>query len=305
MRVRLDLAYDGNAYRGWAHQPGLRTVEGVLREGLATIIRREVPVVVAGRTDAGVHARGQVVHMDLTDEEWAGLARGREGLQPSIALIRRLNGVLGGEDGAVIIHRAAPVPREFDARFSALTRTYTYRIADRAELRDPLRRHDTAWIDVARKYGRRVAASGAPGAEPGPELTETGPAAQLDDRLMDAEATSVLGLHDFGSFCRPREHATTIRHLTAFSIARSSDGVITAKITADAFCHHMVRALIGACIDVGEGRREPGWLLARLSEPSWDERVRLAPPQGLVLERVDYPADDQLAARAEQTRAVR
>ena len=285
MRIRLDLAYDGNTYKGWAHQPGLRTVEGVLREALALIIRREVPVVVAGRTDAGVHARGQVVHFDLSSGEWEGLARGRE-ISPETAMLRRLNGVLGREEGAVVVHSARPVPEEFDARFSALSRRYTYRIADRLELRDPLRRHDTAWVEVSRKYGRRAAG-------------------QLDDRLMDAEATSVLGLHDFGSFCRPREHGTTVRELTEFSITRGHDAVITVQITADAFCHHMVRALIGGCIDVGEGRREPGWLLARLTEPAWDQRVRLAPPQGLVLERVHYPAEDQLASRAAQTRAQR
>lgn len=300
MRIRLDLAYDGNAYRGWAHQPGLRTVEGVLCEALAIIIRRRVPVVVAGRTDAGVHARGQVVHLDLDQAEWEALARDRD-IEPETAMLRRLNGVLRRAGGSVVVYSARPVPEEFDARFSALTRTYTYRIADRLQLRDPLRRHDTAWIDVSRKYAQGAAGGGAPDAEPG-----EGPSAgRLNAGLMDAEATSVLGLHDFGSFCRPREHATTIRELTEFSITRGEDAVITARITADAFCHHMVRALIGACLDVGEGRREPGWLLSRLAEPSWDECVRLAPPQGLVLERVDYPPEDQLAARAEQTRARR
>ncbi len=283
MRVRLDLAYDGNAYRGWAHQPGQVTVEGTLRAALATIIRREVPVVVAGRTDAGVHARGQVVHLDLTAGEWDSVARGRA-IASETAMLQRLNGVLGQEDGAVVVHQVHQVTADFDARFSALSRTYTYRIADRPDLRDPLRRHDTAWVTPSRKFQ---------------------PTGQLDVRLMDAEATSVLGLHDFGSFCRPREHATSIRHLTEFSISRGADGAITALITADAFCHHMVRALIGACLDVGEGRRQPGWLMARLSEPAWDERVRLAPPQGLVLERVDYPAEDQLAVRAEQARARR
>jgi tRNA pseudouridine38-40 synthase len=283
MRVRLDLAYDGIAYSGWAHQPGQRTVEGVLRGALATVLRREVPVVVAGRTDAGVHARGQVVHLDLTEAEWESLTRGRD-IAPETALLRRLNGVLGREGGAVVLHAVRRVPAGFDARFSALTRTYTYRIADRVELRDPLRRHDTAWVNPSRKFQ---------------------PDGQLDVGLMDAEATSVLGLHDFGSFCRPREHATSIRRLTEFSIRRGTDSVITALITADAFCHHMVRALIGACLDVGEGRRNPGWLMARLAEPAWDERVRLAPPQGLVLERVDYPDEEQLALRAEQTRARR
>lgn len=275
MRVRLDLAYDGNAYRGWAAQPGQPTVEGALRDALHTIIRRPVPVTVAGRTDAGVHARGQVVHLDLEPDEWEALARGRA-IEPAEAMLRRLSGVLGREDGAVLVRSVTSVPEEFDARFAALTRTYTYRIADRRELWDPLRRGDTAWL--------------------------TRP---VDATAMDAEAISVLGLHDFGSFCRPRERSTTIRELSSFRITRDEDGVVQAWITADAFCHHMVRALIGACLDVGQGRRQPGWLMERLREPAWDRRVRLAPPQGLVLEQVEYPPTHQLAARAAQTRARR
>lgn len=275
MRVRLDLAYDGNAYKGWAAQPGQRTVEGALGEALQTIIRRRVPVTVAGRTDAGVHARGQVVHLDLDPGEWQALARGRD-IEPAEAMLRRLSGVLGREDDAVVVRAVTEVPDDFDARFAALSRTYTYRMADRRELWDPLRRGDTAWLK------RKV-----------------------DADAMDAEAISVLGLHDFGSFCRPREHSTTIRQLSSFSITRGEDGVVNARITADAFCHHMVRALIGACIEVGQRRRPPGWLMDRLNQPAWDHRVRLAPPQGLVLEQVQYPSTEQLAARAEQTRARR
>ena len=275
MRVRLDLAYDGNVYRGWAAQPGQRTVEGALREALQTIIRRPVPLTVAGRTDAGVHARGQVVHLDLEPEEWQLLARGRE-IEPAAAMLRRLSGVLGRQDGAVVVRSVTEVPDDFDARFAALSRTYTYRIADRRELWDPLRRGDTAWLNR-----------------------------EVDAAAMDLEAISVLGLHDFGSFCRPREHSTTIRELSVFRITRGEDGVVAAQITADAFCHHMVRALIGACIDVGQARRSPGWLTERLNEPIWDQRVRLAPPQGLVLEHVQYPSTNRLAARAAQTRARR
>lgn len=275
MRVRVDLAYDGNAYRGWAAQPDQRTVEGALRQGLETIIRRPVPVTVAGRTDAGVHARGQVVHLDLEPTEWESLARGRE-ISPAEAMLRRLSGVLGREDGAVVVRSVTEVPQAFDARFSALSRTYSYRLADRRDLWDPPRRNDTAWIHR-----------------------------DVDVRLMDAEAISAVGLHDFGSFCRPRERSTTTRDLQQFRIARNHDEVVTAEITADAFCHHMVRALIGACIEVGQGSREPGWLMHRLQDPSWDERVRLAPPRGLVLEHVDYPDPGQLEARAAQTRALR
>ncbi|GAA1146530.1 tRNA pseudouridine(38-40) synthase TruA [Nesterenkonia lutea] len=275
VRIRLDLAYDGSEFHGWAAQPGLSTVEGTLREGLATLFRREVSLIVAGRTDAGVHARGQVVHLDLTAAEWSVLARGR-GITPGEALVRRLTGVLNRQAGAVVVFAARQVSADFDARFSALSRTYRYRIADAPALQDPLRRADTAWHRT-----------------------------QLDAQAMRLEAASVSGLRDFGSFCRPRERSTTIRELQTFSIERDDDGIITARITADAFCHHMVRALIGACLDVGEARRDPGWLLSRLATPSWDQSVRLAPPAGLVLESVQYPSDEQLGLRAEATRARR
>ncbi len=135
-RLRLDLAYDGNAYHGWAAQPGLPTVEGALREALATVVRRPVPVTVAGRTDAGVHARGQVVHLDLSEEEFEALGRGRD-ISPVDAMHRRLSGVLGREDGALVLHAVREAPADFDARFSALSRTYSYRMADQQIRWDP------------------------------------------------------------------------------------------------------------------------------------------------------------------------
>lgn len=276
MRVRLDVSYDGDAYHGWAAQPGLPTVEGTLAEALATLLRRDVALVVAGRTDAGVHARGQVAHLDLTQAEWETLVRGRKGDDPAAALRRRLFGVLSRHGHTIVVWRVSQVPAEFDARFSALSRSYTYRIADRPESLDPLRRRETTW-------------------HPAP----------LDASAMMRETTAVLGLRDFGSFCKPRPHSTTIRELQRFDIERDDAGVILARLTADAFCHHMVRALIGALMEVGQGRRPEGWLFQRVQEPSWDESVRLAPARGLVLDAVHYPPDDQLASRALQTRALR
>ena len=175
VRVRLDLAYDGGTFHGWARQPGLDSVQGALEDGLERILRRPVRTVVAGRTDAGVHARGQVVHLDLTETEWAGLTRGRPGLEPATSLTRRLGGVLSGWGGAVVVHGAGRAPAGFDARFSALWREYEYRIDDAPAARDPRTRGFTHWHGAA-----------------------------LDDRLMALEADAVLGLHDFLSFCRPR-----------------------------------------------------------------------------------------------------
>ncbi len=264
VRVRLDLAYDGTAFSGWAAQRALRTVQGELEAALGTLARCDPAprLTVAGRTDAGVHARGQVAHVDLP---------------PAVAadrlLLRRLNGLLP-ED--VRVHRAAPAPEGFDARFSATWRRYRYRVADGAERVDPLRRADTlAW--------------------PRP----------LDDDRLRAASAGLVGEHDFAAFCRRREGATTVRGLQALDWSRDAAGVLEAVVQADAFCHSMVRSLVGALLAVGEGRRPPEWPASLLTRGSRASDVAVAPPHGLVLEAVAYPPDDELAARQRVTRAVR
>ena len=262
-RIRLDLAYDGTAFSGWARQPGLRTVQGVLEDALATIFRRhdEPPrITVAGRTDVGVHATGQVAHVDLTPAQLASL-RGD--------LAKRLNGI-AGLDSDVRVFRSAPAPAGFDARFSALWRRYEYRIADAAALHDPRRRSHTLWHP-----------------------------ASLDADAMHAAAQSLLGLHDFAAFCKPREGATTIRTLQEFTWHRDDDGVLIARLQADAFCHSMVRALIGACVDAAAD-------VVRLRDAAVrTSAFKVMPAKGLTLVEVGYPPDAELAARAEQTRGKR
>ncbi|KUM32690.1 tRNA pseudouridine synthase A [Arthrobacter sp. EPSL27] len=279
LRIRLDLAYDGGPFSGWAVQPGLRTVQGVLEQALELLIRRPVRVTVAGRTDAGVHARGQVVHLDLTEAEWFGLNRGA-GLDPAVALLRRLRGALsrglGDLAGAIQVHRVSVAPEGFDARFSALWRRYSYRIADGPALWDPLGRSTTLWHK-----------------EP------------LDTGLLNAGADLLLGLQDFRSYCKPREGSTTIRDLQRFEFARGADGVIVATVQADAFCHNMVRSLVGSALYVGAGREAPEWLYERLLARQRDARSVLAAPHPLVLEEVAYPSGEGLLARAELTRARR
>ncbi|MET3809509.1 tRNA pseudouridine synthase A [Arthrobacter sp. UYEF3] len=279
LRIRLDLSYDGGPFSGWAIQPGLRTVQGVLEEALALLIRRQVRVTVAGRTDAGVHARGQVVHLDLTETEWRGLNRGVE-LDPAVALLRRLRGALsrglGELSGAIEVHRVSVAPEGFDARFSALSRRYSYRIADGPALWDPLGRFSTLWH---------------------PEL--------LDTALLNEGASRLLGLQDFRSYCKPRAGATTIRELQRFEFTRGADGIIMATVQADAFCHNMVRSLIGSALYVGAGVEQPEWLYERLIARQRDARSVLAAPHPLVLEAVDYPSATGLLARAELTRARR
>ncbi|MGO3761643.1 MAG: tRNA pseudouridine(38-40) synthase TruA [Glutamicibacter arilaitensis] len=275
IRMRMVLGYDGAAYSGWARQPNVLGVQQLVEEALEMLIRRQVRVVVAGRTDAGVHARRQVVHFDLTEEEYTSLPR-KAPLAPGPALVRRINGILGRQDGAVWVHEAERAPEGFDARFSALARRYSYRIADGQQRWDPLTRQLTTWHRE-----------------------------ELDVEAMNREARSVLGRHDFLTYCKPRPHATTIRTLQEFTFTRGADGLVLAHLKADAFCHNMVRALIGAAMMVGDGREQPGFLAERLELMVRDSKTKLSHPRALVLEEVYYPEAAELAALALQTRARR
>jgi tRNA pseudouridine38-40 synthase len=282
VRIRLGIAYDGTDFNGWSRQPRLRTVQGVLEDALATLFRRTgtAPrLTVAGRTDAGVHALGQVAHVDVDETALAAVARPRRGRDadptPEAALARRLTGILGADADVVITH-AERAPAGFDARFSAIWRRYEYRVADAAAVHDPLERHRTV------TYPRR-----------------------LDADAMDAAAASLTGLHDFAAFCRPREGATTIRTLQAYRWERAVGGVLVASLQADAFCHSMVRALVGACVAVGEGRLEAGDPEALLHAAERTSAFKVMPAKGLVLTEVGYPDDHELEARAAQTRARR
>lgn len=286
VRIRLGIAYDGTDFKGWAAQPRLRTVQGTLEGALATLFRREgaVPrLTVAGRTDAGVHALGQVAHLDVPAAAYAAVTRRRRGdaasgreADPAAVLLRRLTGILGTADADVVITHAESAPAGFDARFSAVWRRYEYRVADAIALHDPLARNRTLW------YPR-----------------------ELDVAAMDRAAGSLLGLHDFAAFCKPREEATTIRTLQGYGWRRDEGGVLVATLQADAFCHSMVRALVGACVAVGEGKLaadDPERLLAAAERTS---AFKVMPAKGLVLTEVGYPDDAELEARAVQTRARR
>lgn len=274
LRLRLDLAYDGTAFSGWAAQPGRRTVEEELTRALTTVLRAPEPVrlTVAGRTDAGVHARGQVAHADVDPAAWRALP-GRSDRPPALAAVTRLAGVLPPD---VVVHAVRPAPAGFDARFAATSRRYLYRLCDRPSELDPLRRFDTVVTKSA-----------------------------LDATAMDAAARELLGLRDFAAFCKRREGATTVRTLVEYSWRRLDDGVLAATVVADAFCHSMVRALVGAVVPVGEGRRPVGWPAEVLAAAVRDPAVAVMPAHGLSLEEVRYPPDDELAARVRQARAVR
>ena len=261
VRVRIDLAYDGTDFAGWARQPGQRTVEETLAAAVTTVLRLSEPAVltVAGRTDAGVHAAGQVVHVDLPAET-----------DPA-TLARRLGGVLPAD---IVVRSVDVAPDGFDARFGAVGRRYRYRVSDRPL--DPLRRRDTlAW--------------------PRP----------LDPDAMTAAGAALQGEHDFAAYCRPREGATTIRTLRLLAATREPDGVVVIAAEADAFCHNQVRAMVGALLAVGEGRRPVEWPGEVLAAGVRDSAVTVAPAHGLTLVGVDYPPADELAARAVTARARR
>jgi tRNA pseudouridine38-40 synthase len=243
-------------------------VQAEVEAALAVLVAAPVRTVAAGRTDAGVHALAQVVHADLPAERGATLADDAE------AFTRSLNGLL---PTAIRVQRAAPAPAGFDARFSALSRRYRYRVTD--ETPDPLRRHDTLhWpraLDVAR---------------------------------LEQASAKLLGEHDFAAYCRRRAYATTRRTLTrlSWSVAQESCGrVLSAEVVADAFCHSMVRSLVGALLAVGDGRAEESWPAALLGRSERVHQVVVAPPHGLTLMAVRYPPDAELAGRASVTRTRR
>ncbi|OLR90612.1 tRNA pseudouridine(38-40) synthase TruA [Actinokineospora bangkokensis] len=259
--MRLGISYDGTDFSGWARQPERRTVCGVLEDTLGLVLRAPARLTVAGRTDAGVHASGQVAHVDLP----AGLDLDR--------LVDRLARALPAD---VRVTSARVVPPEFDARFAALRRHYAYRVCDRQVSADPLRRnHVVTW--------------------PRP----------LDLAALNQASALLLGEHDFVAFCKRREGATTIRELQRLDWERLADGTLVAHVSADAFCHSMVRSLVGALLAVGEGRKPVGWPSTMLTATERPSAITVAPAHGLTLVGVDYPADAELASRAEVTRRVR
>ncbi|THA24965.1 tRNA pseudouridine(38-40) synthase TruA [Streptomyces sp. RKND-216] len=267
VRVRLDLSYDGKDFSGWARQKGgQRTVQQEIEDALRVVLRLDAapPLTVAGRTDAGVHARGQVAHVDLPAHLWA-----EQGGQ----LLRRLAGRLPMD---VRVHRVAEAPPHFDARFSAIWRRYAYRVCDHPGGVDPLRRGHVLWHNWP-----------------------------LDLDAMNAAADALLGEHDFAAYCKKREGATTIRTLRRLHWVRHRDGVLEATVLADAFCHNMVRSLVGAMLFVGDGHRPSEWPGKVLAAGVRDSAVHVVRPHGLTLEEVGYPADADLAARNAASRNKR
>jgi tRNA pseudouridine38-40 synthase len=274
VRLRLDIAYDGTDFAGWAMQSGQRTVAGILEEALSTVFRTPVRLRAAGRTDTGVHAIGQVAHIDVPlDALPNAYPRSPRQSEPEfLPLVRRLGRLLPAD---VRIRRIIRAAAGFDARFSALRRHYIYRLSTAAYGVEPHEaRYITAW--------------------PRP----------LDVDVMMTASRNMLGLHDFAAFCRHREAATTIRDLQRLDWSREGD-LITAHVSADAFCWSMVRSLVGALLAVGEHRRTATWCHGLLTATRRSSDFAAAPARGLTLIGVDYPPDGELQARTLVTRDLR
>ncbi len=230
LRFRIDFSYDGTNLSGWAKQPDQRTVQGELETALSGLTRYEVELVVAGRTDAGVHATAQVAHFDLPEQDKYGKAWSVQDL------VYRLNRMITEE---IRVKNITLAPPFFHARFSALRRTYIYKIADGQRQVEPLKR-----FDIATWYRH------------------------LDLSRLNEASSRLLGEHDFATFCKPGGAGTSIRRLEKFHWERTGDANLVATVTADAFCYSMVRNIVGAVVCVGEGRFEPEWISAILANKS-------------------------------------
>ena len=256
-RLRIDLAYDGTNFAGWAKQPDQRTLQGSIEAVLSRMLRVPVNTVVAGRTDAGVHATGQVIHVDLPKILEASRYRPDEELWEFEHFKFRFNQML---DAEIRILEVSAAPANFDARFSASARHYKYKLLDGNQDLTPLQRFDAAtWFRP------------------------------LDIELMNLASAALLGKHDFFTFCRYREGGTSMRNLLKFNWSRDPQGFVVCEIAADGFGWNMVRNLVGAAVCVGEGRFPPAWMNEILIQTTRVSDSYVFPARGLTLVRVDYP----------------
>jgi tRNA pseudouridine38-40 synthase len=250
VRVRLTVAYDGSGYRGFAANRDVLTVGGTLTAALERVLRAPVALSCAGRTDAGVHAWGQVVSFDapVVDLDLDEVARS----------VNRLCGP------SIVVRDAARVGDEFDARFSARSRTYRYTVLNRS-VPDPFLAA-TSW-HVERP---------------------------LDLRLLRLACDPIVGEHDFSSFCRAPKRgadeppASLVRRVRRAQWEDLGDRVLRFEIEANAFCHQMVRSLVGTLVEIGLSRTTPAQLTAVLHAGDRHAAGQLAPPQGLCLHHVAY-----------------
>jgi tRNA pseudouridine38-40 synthase len=246
--LKLTLEYDGTGFHGWAAQPGLRTVEAAVREALTATFVTWTNLGVAGRTDAGVHAEHQVIHCDVP----AGCRLVRD-----LDRAREALDALAGPE--VAIWQVRRVPASFDARFSATQRRYRYRLCDGPAL-SPLERHRTWHVRPPR----------------------------LDAGAMHAGGQHLVGEHDFSSFCRRAGEQHLVRRIDALAVRRRSAALVTVDVAGKAFCHQMVRSVVGCLLRIGRGRQDPDWAADVLAARDRQAVGDIAPPHGLTLMAVSY-----------------
>jgi tRNA pseudouridine38-40 synthase len=252
VRVRMTVAYDGSGFHGFAPNEGVPTVGGTLGDALAKVLRTPVELTCAGRTDRGVHAWGQVVSFDAPAERF-----------DPVALQRALNRLCGP---AIVVREAGAAPEGFDARRSAVSRTYRYTVLSRP-VPDPFLAHLSWHVD-----------------EP------------LDIDLLRLGCDPLVGEHDFSAFCRRPKHrdgttASLVREVRRAMWTDLGDGLLRFEIEANAFCHQMIRSIVGTLVDVGAARRHAGDLLGIIASGDRSRASQIAPPQGLCLWAVEYPDD--------------
>lgn len=245
----MDLAYDGSGFHGFARQRDVRTVQGVVEAALARLVGGPVTTTGAGRTDAGVHADAQVLTCDVPAE-----ARLLGDLERARTALDRLCGP------DVTVWSVVPAPDDFDARFSARARRYVYRLCDAAAMA-PSWRH-TTW--------------------------HAGPP-RLDVDAMSAGAAALVGEHDFSSFCRRAGDQHLVRRVLRLDVLRTAaSGLVLVEVDGQAFCHQMVRSIVGCLVRVGRGRRPPADVATTLAARDRATAGPVAPPHGLTLVAVDY-----------------
>lgn len=248
-RLRIDLAYDGAPYAGFARQPDQITVQGVLEDALSRVLEHDVTTTCAGRTDRGVHALAQVVHCDVAPPT----ERGAAALEDLGVLRERLDRMVGD---ATTIWAVTEVDEAFDARFSATWRAYRYRLAPMPA--DP-RTRAVVWHVPH----------------------------ELDVDAMHEAVQALVGEHDYASFCRRADGGHTRRSIEETAVRPVGDEVHV-TLRGRAFCHQMVRSITGSLVEVGRGRRAVGWLGEVLAAQDRSAAGPVAPPHGLTLEGVGY-----------------
>ena len=273
VRFRVDLSYDGTDFAGWARQPGMRTVHGEVVRVLTQLFGdsdTDFDLRVAGRTDAGVHAEHQVIHVDLNERQIKRIGRNKD-------VAGRLNKLL---DPDVRVRSFEKAPEHFHARYGATYRRYRYRVADATATQNAMHGRFTLWLSY-----------------------------ELNVLEMQATALEFYGLHDFASFCKPRDIGTTIRDIKEITVKRNKhdNNVIEIEVMADAFCHNMIRSIVGALIKVGGGRATKAEVVAALGAKNRAHPYKVVEPHGLSMIEIGYPPVKKLAehvALVQRTRTL-